>query len=229
MKNILITANYKITGKQFGGWKPAYFSKISKLCVESFKKNLKDIDEIIVLEGEEDDYNDMFKDIFYKTKEIWLREPCNILWTDTDTLCLKPTEIFGRYDDFRMFFAMVPERKYGPIVPHELYKELNPWMMSNLRYFPHSINKHVWEEGELLVENWIDIWAYECIVYNTMFYSQNPEDVFKNYHMPDLNFQYVLMKQDIELNNRNIIHFGSSRGSRAVLDIMNQHLKRILE
>ena len=40
---------------------------------------------------------------WYCIKELWHREPCNILAMGADTLFIKPTEIFGRYNTMRMF------------------------------------------------------------------------------------------------------------------------------
>jgi hypothetical protein len=217
--NILLTANYRITEKQYGGSKTKDYISMEKYCINSFKKNLAGIDKIIVLSGEKEDYNEVFKEIFWKTREIFNEQSCNILWTDLDTLCMNPTSIFNEFGDFRLFYAN-EKTTFEVGVPEELYKDLNPWMITNLRYYPKSMSEEIWNVGERLVENWINTWAYECIVYNTMFHSQKPNNILENYHMPKFNVQYPKVKLENEIINGNIVHFHSSRGSYAMLDLM---------
>jgi hypothetical protein len=46
---------------------------------------------------------DIFKRNWQRIRDLWHQEPCNILYLDSDTMIVKPTEIFGRFREFRMF------------------------------------------------------------------------------------------------------------------------------
>lgn len=232
MINILITARYELKDKNFLKADTNDYFQIHELCSASFEKYLLDIDEHIVLAGIKDNYHEMLKDIFFRIKHIHLNCSCNILFADSDMMCIKPVSIFSNYDKFWMFCATPNDIycKYPKSVNRKLYFHLKPWFMSNLRYYPRYMDSKVWDTGTELANNWIDVWAYECIIYNAMLHSQH--DNLSNgygylkwkYHNPVLNYQYGIkgFKNDIPLGQAEIIHFGSSRGSKKVIAEMKK-------
>jgi len=112
-------------------------------------------------------------------------------------------------------------------VPVELYNHLSPWYMSNVRYYPCGLKDKVWDKGNELFKKWIDIWAYECIVYNAMMHSQ---DIFYikegkkcGFSFPKLNYQYMLGQEHlngIALQEAHIIHCQATRGSKEAINKM---------
>ena len=229
--NIHITANYKITNTMYNPnkCKTEDYEEISQICSDSFKKNLKNLDKSIILVGEKPSYHELFKEIFYKQMDMYKWNDCNILWTDADTICIKPTEIFDKFENFNMFWDDSIYCNFPAVVPRNLYKGLIPWMMSNIRYFPKGLPNSMWELGEPLAKKWINVWAYECIIYNTMFHSQksikDEHGVVKNkYLLPEYNFQMIRSKKypNMEMKDANIVHFHSSRGSKDTIRKMKK-------
>lgn len=221
-KNILIMVNYKLKEFYYKGDSSDY-SEICSVCYKSFKKNLMDLDEVIILTGIEKNYNKMFKDKFYKIMDIHRNGDCNILYVDTDTVCIKDTEIFGKFN-FCTSFCICNDlryRKYTALVPINIYKSLNPWFMCSVQYYPSSMDKKLWDIGESLAKNWINVWAYECIIYNSMIHAQNVN--LKKLHDPRFNYQYLEeFKMSIPLEEAHIVHVPATRGSNDSLRIMKR-------
>ena len=230
MTNTLVTACYEVENK--GGMRgdvPFLIDKyrtITELCVKSFLKNLEGIDEVIVLEGKIDNYHRMFEDIYYKIQDMYKNRNSNILFVDADDLCIRPTRIFDEYDKFVMFDIQNQHCAYRtPLVSGELYQHLKPWMMSNVRYYPKgAVTEEMWEMGDKIAENWVDVWAYECIIYNTLFHSQgfSEEEIRKRIYNPSLNFQSIISKIDSKTipNHVQIIHLHSARDMDRVIETM---------
>ena len=106
MKNILVTACYEVDHMYgLGEVKYEDYQNINKKCVESFENNLKDLDQSIILDGHVDTYHKLFQEIYWRIKDIYRNnQPCNLLWSDSDNICLRPVEIFNKFDKFAMFY-----------------------------------------------------------------------------------------------------------------------------
>jgi hypothetical protein len=39
-----------------------------------------------------------------------------------------------------------------------------------------AMTDDLWAIGDDLADNWIDVWAYECIIYNTLFHTQGLQE-----------------------------------------------------
>ena len=223
MHNIFMTSCYKIEGETYGNVHYNGYKELTELCVKSFCKNLADIDEVVILNREVNSYHDMNKDIYAKIKKRYFANDCNILYVDSDIVCVKPHRIFGIYNNFRMFDVQkIFQYAYPENVPKYMYACFQRWWMSNVRYYPAGIKQLVWEVGDSLVENWIDVWAFECIIYNSMFYAQkDPNTNFVG--NPLLNCQYVPGQTDEAiLKDAKIIHVQSTRG-------IDEAIKRVRE
>lgn len=224
MPNILVTANYNLINKNLGPNQFEFekYREITNLCVESYKRNLAELDEVILLEGNASNYHRMFEAIFYKTTEIYKTKDCNMIWTDSDCICVKPTEIFGKYDYFVMFDSQDVFCAYNSIDP-KCYAHLKPWMMSNIRYYPRGkITEKIWEAAYCVAEEWKDVWAYECIIYNAMFHAQGfSKEQINRLINPLLNCQYQRGQTDWGIMEKaHIIHVQSSRNRDIAIDKM---------
>lgn len=106
MKNILVLKHYTITDEFFVysdmSAVAKHYSKARDIVVESAKKYLHDIDEIIIHSRTVKNDQEMFKDHAELIKELYHSEDCNILYCDLDVVFIKPTRIFGEYEDFSM-------------------------------------------------------------------------------------------------------------------------------
>lgn len=226
VKNIFITAQYEVENR-YGSTSKEDYRKLTLLSVNSFFKNLQDIDEVIILTGKKDSYHRMFEEIYWRIRDIHHRSPCNILWSDSDNLCLKPIYIFNRFNEFAMFLIA---DQYRTSWIHEdckkLAEPLNPWMLANIRYYPALLHDTIWKAGDDLARNWIDDWAYECIVHNAMFHSQRIND-YERYNIPELNVQAEGNLDSItkeKVDEAVIIHCHSTRGSELALQKMEKAL-----
>ena len=79
--------------------------------------------------------------------------------------------------------------------------------------------------GTEIVKDWVDTWAYECLIYNFMFHSQGIKDVQK-YHKPEFSYQLPVRGgkyvNTIKIKEANIIHFHSTRGSEKTINAMQE-------
>jgi len=194
------------------------YDTMTELCCKSFKENLVGWENTIILRGVKRHYDQVFKEVFYKLRELCLGNPDrDFIFTDVDTVCVKKTEI--KFDTFNMF-CIAPDKfnKYPLFVPKELYEDLEPWYMSNVRYLPSRMDKSLWDIGKGIADNWINTWAYECIIYNRMYKEQKGGEG----HLPMLNSQWYGKHRPDE--NAHIIHIPASRGSKSTLNRMKNLL-----
>jgi len=226
-KNILVTARYEVEN-MYGKTTPEDYKAINNKCVESFNKHLANIDESIVLEGKVRTYHELFKNIYWEIRKIYHDQPCNILWSDSDNICLRPLEIFGQFNKFCMFYNIdfygtqwVDERC------KQLAKPLVPWMMANLRYYPAGMSSFLWDIGDDLAYSWIEDWAYECIIYNKMFHSQGIYH-FNEFILPEWNVQAEGELNSITkelVKDAVILHCHSTRNSSLVIPKMDKAIQ----
>jgi len=226
MKNLLISSCFEV-GSMYGNTRYEDYKKLTKLCCDSFTKNLKDLNEVRVLTGIKYNYHELFKHLYWEVKDIYLKnQPCNILFADSDTICLKPVEIFGKFNKFSMFLiANEFHQSFGNEECRKLARPLYPWMMANLRYYPAGLLNSIWDTPDDLAFSWIDDWAYDCIIYNSMFHSQGIEN-YNDYHIPEWNRLVIGGITDEQINNSSIIHCAATRGSSLSLENINKALGR---
>jgi len=228
MKNIFLTACYEVN-QMYGNTSYKDYQKLTEICCGSFIKNLKELTGVKVLEGKKDNYHELFKELYWKVKEIYLsNQPCNILFTDSDTVCLNPISIFDEFKQFAMFNTKVGEPfQYSYSNPNclSLVKNLTPWMMANIRYYPSGLPYSIWDVGDDFAYSWIEEWAYDCIIYNSMFHSQEITD-YNKYHNPRWNNLVVGGITDDVINNSDIIHCAGTRGTSLSLENINKALGR---
>ena len=223
MKNIFITVNYQVDN-MYGLTNFQDYTKMTELCVESFKNNLAGLDEIIILRGKVSNYHQLFKEVYSRVKEIYFSGHHNILFADSDTICLKPVEIFEKFNKFAMF-VIANEFQFSFSNPTclDLVRNLSPWMMANLRYYPAAMDEKLWDIGDDLAYSWIDEWAYDTIIYNKMFHAQDITD-YNIYNIPNWNTLVLGSISDMEIKNSTIIHCAATRGSGLSLENINKAL-----
>jgi hypothetical protein len=154
----------------------------------------------------------IFKRNWQRIYDLWHSEPCNILYLDSDSMFVKPTELFGRFKEFRMFNWTDPKSR----------PNFENFYNAGVRYYPASISEEVWKIGDDMAQNWQDDnWGMEQEIFNTMFWHQNIED----HHHPELAWQGLrLLYQhpdaqraheewnNCALSQAHIMHIHGSRG-----------------
>lgn len=228
MRNFFITAFYEVENRYAHEAETSKeeYKQLTMKCVNSFMQNVVDLDEVIILTGKKRTYHELFQDIYWNIRNLHFKNhPCNILWSDSDNICLKPLNIFGNSDMFSMYYS-AGEHQFSFInqVCLDLVKNLSPWMMANLRYYPASMDKMLWEIGDDLAYSWIDEWAYETIIYNKMFHAQEISN-YQDFMKPEWNVQCsgpVGAVSPEMVRDATIIHCHSTRGTRNALEKMER-------
>lgn len=203
------------------------YTEMYKLSLASCKHFFKDRFEPIVFTDPVSDVFECTKKNWYEIKKLWEKETCNILWLGADTLMVKPTELFTKFKEFRMFNYTDPKS----------YKNFNHYLNDDVRFFPHTMNEKVWQLGEMW---WIDgdkhpekNWGFDQLRHNAMFWSQNID--FTDVFHPGFNFmfrpqsltidnnivKYFEYWNNLEFNKAHILHLHGSRGSENTILYMN--------
>ena len=174
---------------------------------------------------------------WYMIKELWFREPCNILIATADTMFVRPTEIFGKFDEFRLFNYTDP-RGHHDLIQYGQGHYFN----NSVAYYPATMSNQTWELGERRMADWFthDQADWDCgqLIDNHMFWSQEmPEEQRLR---PDLNWfmgQREITETSLQLSqqwNNNcpfditkIIHVAGSRGAGLAARLMKDMAKHI--
>jgi hypothetical protein len=151
----MLKSTYEIPGETavfddfvFGLTNYKDYKKMQKLSISSFKENLLGEWSLIHLTGTKDTLQESFIFTLEKTYKIWKNEKCNILYTDPDTLCIKPTQVFN--EDF------VAGCRHN----------------CGVRYFPHDMDSSIWDQVFEHVSKWnYNKYDYEQDIYISMYRS----------------------------------------------------------
>lgn len=156
---------------------------------------------------------------WYMIKELWFKEPCNILVMGADTLFVKPTEIFGKFNEMRLF-------NYSDPKTHTLFPNN---FNDDIRYYPSTMDPEVWELGERRMADWWSSdeadWACGQNIHNYMFWSQGLS--LEQALQPKLAWQALPYGPDkcaefngCPITDAQIMHFHGSRGANDRLQLM---------
>ena len=219
MKNYIVWTNCRIEerGAQFGigaAGDPAVtaaYDRMFEISRASARQNIRGRWEEIVFDETCETRVEMFQKNWQKIHDLWHGEPCNILYLDSDTIVVKPVEIFGRFPDFRLFNWTDPARN----------EQFNNYFNAAVRYYPAHMSEEVWKIGNDMAANWnLDIWDQEQLIFNEMLWRQPIS--WEDAHHPELNWQAPSGKNLGELNyhsqfntfplgHARIIHYHGSR------------------
>lgn len=165
---------------------------------------------------------------WYLVKELWFREPCNILCMGSDTVFIKPTEIFGRYKEMRMFNHSDP--KTHPDFAH-YHNGVGHNFNDDVRYFPSTMDPKIWDIGERHMNDWFthteSQWACGQHINNHMLWSQGipVEEMLEPrmaWQVMGSNFNESAIWNNCSFTDVNIIHLHGSRGVDNRLEVMKQ-------
>jgi hypothetical protein len=176
MKNYLIRSLYKIKSPMWFQDRSSegdlydWYKKMHDISLRSFEKHLQGDWEFIFFNKEVDNIQEVFKDHFFEIYDIWKQGNTNILYCGPDNIMMKPTEFFGKYDDFRMFNYTDPkisneQNHYN--IQHEHF------FNADVRYYPSTMSQDIWDMGLEMAENWdFNSWNTEQFILNKMLWDQ---------------------------------------------------------
>lgn len=204
------------------------YQKMHDISLNSFRKNLVGDWEYKFYGGDLNRINQAFEQTFWEIYELWHREPCNILYTDIDTVAINPVDPWDiKY--CQLFNYTNTRGSFNEPNKHNL--KFDNFFNAGVRYFPSTMSEETWAVGAELAKNW-DHAQYnsEQIVLNQMMWSQGVtvNQVLRS----DLAYQAHLLpektvsEQDqwngCRLQDAKIVHIHSSRNSSVGLKLMQQ-------
>lgn len=221
MKNYVVWTNCQImeTVSQFNiqaagepGVRESY-DTMFEISRDSVRKNLRGNWEEIVIDDLAVSRVSMFQNNWKRIHDLWHSEPCNILYLDSDTIMVKPVEIFGRWPEFRLFNWTTPSKN----------EHFEHYFNAAVRYYPAHMHPELWKMGNDMAADWdLNIWDQEQLIFNAMFWAQGLS--FEDAHHPELNWQADTGQNIAEIHNNcaqfntlplshaRIIHYHGSRG-----------------
>ena len=226
--NILVTMIYDL-GKNYSTHK-----RIHDLSLKTYEGHLQNVDDIVTLEGaferaesprrrvklrhRAEVYGQMFAEAYWRVQDLW-GQGNNVFWVDADTLCVRETP-WPRGRDMRLF------NMANATVPYELMPE-TCYLHGGVRYFPATMDGTCWEMGDIAVELWDhSCWAYDQLVWNLMFWSQESYERDKAQHYVDPRYCWCDAKQydnlGVPREKAYIVHYHQSRGPQMCLKRMRQ-------
>jgi hypothetical protein len=227
MKNYLIKGIHRIGSTKWWegsdrsneGDLHAAYSRMNDLSEASFAHNLQGDWEIINLVSDARDVNHVFRQQFRAIYELWAKEPCNILYCGPDTQMVKPTEIFGKYDNFLMWNYTDP-KKYGPC---------EHYLNADIRYYPSTMIEGAWAFGLKMIDH-LDWWNGDQVLYNIMVWCQglsheqviDPRMAWQGFMLPMQSKEYGDAWNNCRLEDAHIIHWAGSRGADRTVEMMRQ-------
>jgi len=212
VRNLLVTYLYDL-GADF----PVH-KEIHDLCVASYEKNLRGDWEHVCFTGAFDEgsrnrrYGMMLQDVFGKLFDL---QDANLFIVDADTLCVRPVDVFGRWNKLTMFNLANARVPYNAF-PREQY------VHSGVRYVPAWFP--LWEPARVLRASWdFDVWAYDQFVWNLLYRSQGVDMVRVKEHL-DPRYCWCTPREydnlDVPEDDAYIVHFHETRNVRACLERM---------
>jgi len=183
-----------------------FYSRLAEFSTSTFKDNLAGQWEYHPIETEiEDKKHDIAFHKVMRQIRLWCEQGYNVLFCDTDVICVKPVEIFEKYKHIVMFWHT---EAHG--IPGCRY-HLNRGVL----YCPKEIPLEIWEYGEQKWQACLsgggDSWGQEQVIWNQMMHQQDVDlsQFLKNeyhYMVPVLN---TIKKEEAA-----ILHYWITRGSR---------------
>ena len=232
-RNFLVRSLFRIKNNQ-GGGTPWHlddsfeeYRLMQELSIKSFQKNLLGTWELIELSGKFENIQLTWIEIIKQIQQLWHDQyPCNILWTDTDTLCIKPLDIFGRFQEFRLFTEQDPLTR-------------DQYHNACMKYYPSTLEPDFWMQMQQELDNWnFDKYDTEQLVHTKLMWNQSSlrTNVAQeqssivsqlghrfNWQVEKFDFEDI-SQQDLDCC---ILHFHSSRGPSARLDWMQKTCKHL--
>ena len=237
MKNYLVKSVYQVTDSDWkildrsheGNLFEKYIT-MHQLSVGSYTKFLQGNWELKFFTGKVDNINQAFEKTFWTIHNLWHSEPCNILYTDPDTLAVAPVNPWNQYQNFMMFNYTDPRQLSNNNVYNKSYQN---FFNAGVRYFPASMNAETWKIGTAIAEKW-DYSTYdtEQIILNEMLWNQGLDvDAVLDPAMAWQAFVSDVASSEqwnnLPIHQSKILHFHSSRGSDSRVELMKSIAKQI--
>jgi len=210
-----------------------WYMKMHDISLKSFEKHLQGDWEFIFFNKEVENIQEVFKDHFFEIYDIWKQGDTNILYCGPDNIMMKPTEFFGKYDDFMMFNYTDPK---SSVEPNHYNIQHQHFFNADVRYYPSTMSQDIWDMGLEMAENWdFNSWNTEQFILNKMLWDQTDRNL-DNTLDPTIAYQgHALFIEEWEqrkafsndwnncdIKDAQIIHLHGSRNAPRKFALMEQ-------
>lgn len=236
MKNYLIKSLYEIKDPNWEVKDRSHeidlyqkYVKCHDLSLDTYKRRLKGTWEYAYISGTFDTIHQALHETFNQIYKVWKEHyPCNILYTDPDTLAVRDFDVWGKYEHFMMFNYSDPKSFFKPNPYNEKFAH---FFNAGVRYFPATMKQEIWDLGLDMVAKWnFNDYNTEQIILNRMMWSQgiklhdalNPRMAYQAHWLPDCEIWRQDLWNGVSVNESSIIHFHSSRNIDKKLNFMQQ-------
>ena len=127
----------------------------------------------------------------------------NVLHLDPDVVFVKPTRIFGRFREMRLFWHTDPARRLA----------FDPYLNGGVVYIPASMDGRLWRFTRRPLREW----NHSQDALNQIFYAQQP---VPGLH-PELNWS-PNVPSPIGRDEAHVVHLNSTRGAESALERMRE-------
>jgi len=187
-------------------------SELLKVSAASYRRNLagpwtlETLQEDLTHLATADAWHHMTAELFDMLHDHWQRGD-NVLRVDVDTVCVKPTEIFGRY-----------QRMFLPWMTCCFDSRYPTYMNGGVAYYPAAMEARTWEIGAAMVRRYdYQTWADDQRLWNDMFWSQSERPTPD----PSLNFS-PHVSSPLLIDEAQIIHLHQTRNRAEALKQMRE-------
>lgn len=210
-----------------------WYMKMHDISLRSFEKHLQGDWEFIFFNKEVENIQEVFKDHFFEIYDIWKQGDTNILYCGPDNIMMKPTEFFGKYNDFRMFNYTDPK---SSVEPNHYDVQHKHFFNADVRYYPSTMSQDIWDMGLEMAENWdFNSWNTEQFILNKMLWDQKGRTILNTLD-PTVAYQghqlfiedweqrksYSNEWNDCDIRDAQIIHLHGSRNAPRKFSLMKQ-------
>jgi len=187
----------------------SHYEQLLEISSATFKQHLKEDYTERVLRGHVPNAKTMFRDVFNRTRDLHKQGNINIFVCAPDVIAVAPFTIFDRFKEMRLFAKT--ESAY-----HK--DELPVYMNDGPRYFPSTMDPHLWDLGSWLWEQPDPTRDQSQYIHNLMFYRQ-PEIIHllqSEIPQPQYGYQFWCDNRDynhgVPVSEAKVVHFHASRG-----------------
>lgn len=236
MKNFLVKSLYEIQSPDWDirdrSRETDLYNKYvecHQISLDSFKRRLIGDWDYKFIGGKFDTIHLGLRHTFFEIYKLWRdHAPCNILYTDPDTILRDWLDIWGRYPHFMMFNFSEPKHFH---VKNKYEAYFEHFFNAGVRYFPASMSERTWQIGLDMANDWdLEDYNTEQIILNRMLWGQGlsmpealvPNLVYQAHWLPGMDTWRQDIWNGVHINTACILHVHSSRSIDRKLDWMKQ-------
>ena len=205
------------------------YEEMYRCSLASFRKFCREPFESILWNEPVDDCDTYTEENWKAIKDLWHKEPCNIFWAGADTIMIRPTSVFSnQFNEYRLFNYTDPRS----------HREFEHYFNDDIQYFPATMKSETWEFGE---QYWLQReghpdrhWGFDQNRHNAMFWSQDiplndrchPEMAWQAFGLRSADAEIIQWHEQwnsgCQWSQAHILHLAGSRGSEAVVQVMQK-------